>query len=81
MSVLRDIGSQHLSRRGGYLREQCERHVRRSYDPAGVARQLMAIAASGDRTAVVRRIKAPTLVIHGDEDPLLRPLAARTRRA
>ena len=32
-----------------------------------------AIAATGDRTAVVKRIQAPTLVIHGDEDPLLRP--------
>ena len=57
----------------GYLRDLCERHVRRSYDPAGVARQLIAVAASGDRTAVVRRIKVPTLVLHGDEDPLVRP--------
>jgi proline iminopeptidase len=73
MSVLRDIGSQTHPAEEGYLRDLCERHVRRSYDPAGVTRQLIAIAASGDRTAVVRRIKAPTLVLHGDEDPLLRP--------
>jgi proline iminopeptidase len=33
----------------------------------------MAVAASGDRTTVVQRIKVPTLVLHGDEDPLLRP--------
>ena len=73
MSVLREIGSQTYPAEEGYLRELCEKHVRRSYDPAGVARQLMAVAASGDRTAVVRRINVPTLVLHGDEDPLLRP--------
>ena len=73
MGVLRDIGSRSYPAEEGYLRDLCERHVRRSYDPAGVARQLVAIAASGDRTSVVKRIKAPTLVLHGDEDPLVRP--------
>jgi pimeloyl-ACP methyl ester carboxylesterase len=73
MNVLRAIGSRTHPAEEGYLRRLCERHVRRSYDPAGVVRQLVAIAASGDRTAAVRRIKAPTLVIHGDEDPLVRP--------
>jgi pimeloyl-ACP methyl ester carboxylesterase len=73
MSVLREIGSRTHPAEEGYLRGLCERHVRRSYNPAGVARQLVAVAASGDRTSVVRRIKAPTLVLHGDEDPLIRP--------
>jgi proline iminopeptidase len=73
MHVLRAIGSKTYPAEEGYLRALCERHVRRSYDPAGVARQLVAIAASGDRTATVRRVKAPTLVLHGDEDPLVRP--------
>jgi pimeloyl-ACP methyl ester carboxylesterase len=73
MHVLRAIGSKTHPAEEGYLRALCERHVRRSYDPAGVARQLVAIAASGDRTKVVRRVKAATLVIHGDEDPLVRP--------
>jgi proline iminopeptidase len=49
----------------------CERHVRRSYRPAGTARHLLAVAASGDRTEVVRRIGRPALVIHGSDDPLL----------
>jgi dipeptidyl aminopeptidase/acylaminoacyl peptidase len=31
----------------------------------------VAIAASGDRTGTVKRIKTPTLVLHGSEDPLL----------
>lgn len=45
--------------------------VQRNYSPAGTARQLLAIAASGDRSADLRRIAAPTLVLHGDADPLL----------
>jgi pimeloyl-ACP methyl ester carboxylesterase len=77
MKVLRIIGSRSLPAEEGYLREMCERQVRRSYHPAGAARQLVAIAASGDRTEVVKRIKAPTLVLHGDEDPLLRPACAQ----
>ncbi|CAJ0684180.1 alpha/beta fold hydrolase [Ralstonia holmesii] len=37
-------------------------------DAEGVARQLGAIIKSGDRTAEVRRIRVPTLVVHGDLD-------------
>jgi proline iminopeptidase len=73
MNGLREIGSRTHPPDEKWLRDVCERHVRRRYNPAGAARQLVAIAASGDRTATVRRIKAPTLVLHGDEDPLLIP--------
>lgn len=82
MKLLRAIGSRTHPAEEDYLRSLCERHVRRSYYPAGVARQLVAIAASGDRTGIVKRIKAPTLVLHGDEDPLVRPPCAEaTARA
>jgi pimeloyl-ACP methyl ester carboxylesterase len=47
----------------------------RGLNPAGVGRQMLAIFASGDRTAALAGVKAPTLVIHGDADPLV-PLAA-----
>ena len=57
-----------------YLRDMCVRHIARANYPAGGARQLMAIAASDDRTYTVRRIKVPTLVIHGDEDKLVSPV-------
>lgn len=73
MGVLRIIGSKSYPAGAMQLRELCERHVRRSNHPAGGARQLLAIAASGDRTAIVGRIRAPTLVMHGDEDPLVLP--------
>jgi proline iminopeptidase len=73
MNVLREIGSRTYPPDEAWLRDVCERHVRRRHNPAAAARQLVAIAASGDRTATVKRIKAPTLVLHGAEDPLLRP--------
>jgi proline iminopeptidase len=73
VSVLTTIGSRSYPPDPARLRQFAERHVRRGMNPDGVARQLMAIAASGDRTSVVRRIKVPTLVIHGDEDPLIPP--------
>lgn len=42
----------------------------RAYDPVGTARQIVAVGAAGDRRARLRTITAPTLVIHGTEDPL-----------
>ena len=43
----------------------------RAHDPAGMARQLLAIHASGDRTPGLRALTVPTLVVHGDADPLV----------
>ena len=42
----------------------------------GVTRQLAAIVASGDRTAELRSITAPTLVVHGDRDRMVHPSGA-----
>jgi pimeloyl-ACP methyl ester carboxylesterase len=54
----------------------------RSFHPPGVARQLHAINASGDRTRRLRGLDLPALVIHGDRDPLVRSVAGRaTARA
>jgi pimeloyl-ACP methyl ester carboxylesterase len=47
----------------------------RCHYPAGTARQLAAIMASGSRTAGLRRLEVPTVVIHGEKDPLV-PLRA-----
>jgi pimeloyl-ACP methyl ester carboxylesterase len=46
----------------------------RGLNPPGVARQLAAIVASGSRRDALGAIRVPTLVIHGDVDPLV-PLA------
>jgi pimeloyl-ACP methyl ester carboxylesterase len=43
----------------------------RGIEPAGSARQLAAIIASGSRKERLSRVKAPTLVMHGDLDPLV----------
>ena len=52
------------------LHREGERH--RGLNPPGVARQLAAIMASGSRREALSAVKAPTLVIHGDADPLVR---------
>ena len=55
-------------------RERAEAVFARGLHPAGVARQLAAILASGSRKAALRSVRVPTLVLHGDADPLV-PLA------
>jgi pimeloyl-ACP methyl ester carboxylesterase len=57
------------------LRERLELSLQRSYNPAGVARQLMAVLADPDRSDEVARIRCPTLIIHAADDPLV-PLPA-----
>lgn len=49
--------------------------VARAHRPAGVMRQLVAVAADGDRTPLLARIAAPTHIVHGAADPLI-PVAA-----
>jgi pimeloyl-ACP methyl ester carboxylesterase len=58
-----------------WRRARFERFYDRGIDPAGTARQIMAIVASGDRTAALAAVTVPTLVIHGDVDTLV-PLDA-----
>ena len=43
----------------------------RGLNPGGVARQLAAVFASGNRKPALRDVRVPTLVIHGDADPLV----------
>ncbi|MBV5276935.1 alpha/beta hydrolase, partial [bacterium] len=54
------------------LRALLEAEYDRSFYPAGVARQLAAIMVNGDRRTLLRRIAAPTVVLHGKDDPLIR---------
>ncbi|MFT3717290.1 alpha/beta fold hydrolase [Pseudorhodoferax sp.] len=56
-------------------RARALRNHTRGLHPAGGARQLVAILASGSRREALRNVTVPTLVIHGDVDPLV-PLAA-----
>ncbi len=70
-SVFTTIGSPGLLPAPGQLRERVAASIARASRPAGSARQLLAIAADGDRTAMLARIQAPTQVIHGAVDPLI----------
>ena len=64
-----------------WVRELGRRAFERAFDPAGFARQFAAIWAARDRTEAVRGIAAPTLVIHGELDPLIPVSAGRATAA
>ena len=53
------------------LRQWVMRDAKRSYYPQGVTRQFAAIVANGDRRPKLKTIKAPTVVLHGADDPLV----------
>ena len=65
------IGSASLPTPEADLRTKVARAFDRSNDFGGVPRQLLAVIAAGSRAEALGRIKAPTLVIHGTEDPLI----------
>jgi pimeloyl-ACP methyl ester carboxylesterase len=54
-----------------WVRDMIARSYDRSFCPQGEARQFIAILAQENRKARLRGVKAPTLVIHGDADPLV----------
>lgn len=65
------IASPGFDRDAALLHQQVATATRRGYHPAGTARQMVAVVADTARTAALRRITAPTLVIHGRADPLI----------
>ncbi len=71
VGVYRAIGSPGCERDEDEIRALGRLSFDRGHDPAGGARQLGAIVASGDRTAEVARIAVPTVVIHGTKDRLV----------
>jgi pimeloyl-ACP methyl ester carboxylesterase len=65
------IGSRGLPRDLDDVRELAAQSYDRDHDPDGPSRQLAAIIASRNRAGELRRITAPTLVVHGKADPLV----------
>ena len=55
--------------------------IERAYRPDGTLRQLVAILTDGDRCAELEGLDVPTLVIHGDADPLVPVEAGRDTAA
>jgi pimeloyl-ACP methyl ester carboxylesterase len=76
------IGSRGFDTDADAFREMLGAMHDRGHNPGSASRQLAAILTSGDRTAELRHITAPTLVIHGTADKLIRPSGGRaTKRA
>ena len=75
--VMEIIGSPGYPADKKALREMCARAAGRGYDTHGTARQMLAMLASGDRRAELEKIRVPTLVMHGTDDPLVPKAAGR----
>lgn len=71
------IGSPSYPFEEARVREIAGRSFDRGHSQAGIARQLHAITASGDRTPSLRKLGVPALVIHGKNDVLVSPSGGR----
>lgn len=71
MLLARTIGSPGFPAPEDRLRTNVTANVRRSFYPEGPTRHLAAIVADGDRRAILARVTAPALVLHGEDDPLV----------
>lgn len=71
IKIGRTIGSPGYPTNEERLRANVTRDFRRSFHPAGMPRQLAAIVADGCRRERLAGVTAPTLVIHGEGDPLV----------
>jgi pimeloyl-ACP methyl ester carboxylesterase len=69
--LFRVIGSPGFPMDEGVLRERVLVSTRRSFHPAGMLRQMTAIAADSRRARELGKIQVPTLVLHGKDDPLV----------
>jgi len=69
--LARTIGSPGYPTAEDRLRDRTRASIRRSFYPEGPTRHLSAIVADGDRRPMLRNIAVPTLVLHGEDDPLV----------
>jgi len=82
VNVFRIIGSPGYSLDEAGIRDAAARSFDRAHDPDGVRRQLAAILSAPDRRPLLRGLRLPALVVHGEVDPLIRPVGGRaTARA
>ncbi|MET7336814.1 alpha/beta hydrolase [Nonomuraea sp. NPDC005650] len=70
VTIFRLAGSPGFAFDEAALRERAGLSYDRDHDRTGVARQAVAVVASGDRTARLRTVEVPTLVIHGANDAM-----------
>jgi pimeloyl-ACP methyl ester carboxylesterase len=70
--VWRVLAGDHFPFHEERVRERAGLTFERGLSPAGTARQFAAGLASGSRVEALKSVTTPTLVIHGDADPLVR---------
>ena len=75
--VTKIIGSPRYQAPEEQVRAEAVESYDRNYYPWGVARQFSAVLGSGSLVHYDRRIVAPTVVIHGRADKLMRPFGGR----
>lgn len=81
METARIIGSPAYTIDPVKLRERIHADVKRSYYPAGFARQYAAALSQNDRREQLKQIKIPVTVVHGEADPLVGVAGGRDTHA
>ena len=71
VKVLQAIASPAFPVDEAQLRQQVVASARRSFYPQGIARQMLAVMADRERASALAGVVAPTLVVHGQADPLV----------
>ena len=71
VAAARIVGSPGYPQDEQRLRTRVKADFERSFAPTGFGRHIAAVVATGDRRAKLATVTAPTLVIHGDADPLV----------
>ena len=72
LNIAKNIGSPGFPFDPEAQRERVLKNVRRSVYPAGLPRQLAAIIDDGCRRSRLAQVRTPTLVLHGEDDPLVK---------
>ena len=81
LNIARNIGSPGFPFDPQQQREKVLKNVRRSVYPAGLPRQLAAIIDDGCRRSRLADVRVPTLVLHGEDDPLVKLAAGEDTAA
>ena len=71
VKLFKAIGSPGFPMDDAFLRERVTVATERSFNPPGIARQMVAIVADSTRAAALAKVAVPTLVLHGKADPLV----------
>jgi pimeloyl-ACP methyl ester carboxylesterase len=69
--LFKAIGSPGFPMSDADLRERVSAAARRGFYPQGIPRQMVAILADSKRAAALAGVAVPTLVVHGQSDPLV----------